>query len=324
MKKIIYFLSIFAGGLFIASCEKSAPIVYNGEKFVHFEDTLLTISESSAKEDANGEVQSVPSMATIRINRATSDISQNLSVSFKVTAKYVTTDTVTTSPTFGEEIELGDVPAGAFYLSSPSAVNIKAGEAFAFVTLTAVNNEDVDGKKKITLELESTSDASFTLGYPGPDKKNLQTVVYVNDDDCPFDINDYVGNLAITDELLGASVPNPGSYIATSTQVGPTSIAITNLFDAVTRYPSPTPCPVPVVLVFNTVTSDVVFSPARQVAYYRAGTCPGTSNPREVYGDPAAPMKVNTCEKTFTINYYVINPTATAPFDFAYSTAKKQ
>ncbi len=318
MKKIFQYISFaFVGGLLFASCEKSRPVVYTGEKFVAFEDTLLTIAESSAKEDANGEVQAIPSIATIRINRGTGDISKDLVVSYSVKAKYVTTDTL------GNEVILGDVPEGNFYLSSPGAVTIKAGEGFAFITVTVVDNDQTDGNKKLTFTIESTSDASFTIGYPGPDKKAKSMDLYIEDDDCPLDINDFVGTLKIDDESVAGVTPTPHSYSVTSVQVGPTSIAITGLYDPLSRFPSPTPCPAPVTLVFNPATKDVIFSPTTQDAYYRAGTCPSTANPRVVYPDPGVPNKLNTCQKKFTLNYYVRNPSASGPFDFVYSTVSK-
>lgn len=322
MKKAFYAYLLLAG-IFLFACEKSKPVLYTGEKFVHFEDTLITISESSAKEDANGEVQQIPSIATIRINRATTDIAKELVVSFSVKAKYVTTDTVTGSPTQGEEIELGDVPEGNFFLSAPSAVTIKAGEAFAFVTLTAVNNNITDGDKKITFTIESASDASFTLGYPGPAKKAKMLNLYITDDDCPLDINDFVGTLKIDDESVAGVTPTPHSYTVTSVQTGPSSIAITGLYDPLARFPSPLPCPVPVVITFNESTKDVLFTPGIQDAYYRAGVCPSTTNRRVVYADPGVPNKVNTCTKSFSLNYYVRNPAASGPFDFVFSTVSK-
>lgn len=323
MRSIQYSFLLLAGWLILAACEKSRPVLYTGEKFVHFEDTLLRINESAAKTDANGDVEKIPAIATIRINRATTDISKELSVSFSVKAKYVTTDTVTGSPTFGEEIELGDVPQTAYYLSSPSAVTIKAGEAFAFITVTAIDNDVTDGNKKLTFTLESASDASFTLGYPGPAKKAKSMDLYIDDDDCPLDINDFVGTLKVEDESLGGITPVNHSYNITSTQVSPTSIQVLGLYDPVTRFPSPTPCPAPVVIVFNEVTKDVLLSPSTQVAYYRAGSCPGTANPRVVYLEPSRPSKLNTCEKSFTLNYYVRNPSASGPFDLVLSLIKK-
>ncbi|PKQ70610.1 hypothetical protein [Raineya orbicola] len=317
MKNILKYMSLaFVGGIIFASCEKSRPVVYTGENFVAFEDTLLSIPESSAKEDANGETQAIPSIATIRINRGSGDISKDLVVSYSVKAKYVTTDTL------GNEVILGDVPEGNFYLSSPGAVTIKAGEGFAFITVTVVDNDQTDGNKKLTFTIESTSDASFTIGYPGPDKKAKSMVLYIEDDDCPLDINDFVGTLKVEDVAI-VSTPLEHSYLVTSTQVSPNSISILGLFDPVTRYPSPTPCPAPVVLVFNTATKDVIFSPTTQTAYYRSGGCPATTNPRVVYPDPAVPNKFNTCQKLFTLNYYVRNPSASGPFDFVYSTVSK-
>lgn len=322
MKKTIYMFAILIGAILFGSCEKSRPVTYTGNNFVHFQDSLVSVSESSAKEDANGNIQSIPSLATIRINRATSDISKDLVVSFSISAKYVKIDTLTGSPTNGEEIEVGDVPQGQFYLSSPSNITIKAGEAFAFLTVTAVNNDDVDGNKKLTITLESTSDASFSLGYPGPDKKNKSNVLYIVDDDCPLDISKFVGTLGVKDNAV-ASPPLTNTYNVTSTQISANSIAITGLFDPVTRYPTPTPCPAPVVIVFNTATKDVLFTPATQNAYYRAGTCPSTTSPRVVFLDAAVPSKINTCDGSFTLNYFVQNPTATGPFDVVTSTIKK-
>ncbi|KOY85316.1 hypothetical protein AD998_03330 [bacterium 336/3] len=314
--------AILTGAILFASCEKSRPVTYTGNNFVHFQDSLVSVSESSAKEDANGNIQSIPSLATIRINRATSDISKDLVVSFSITAKYVKIDTLTGSPTNGEEIEVGDVPQGQFYLSSPSNITIKAGEAFAFLTVTAVNNDDVDGNKKLTITLESTSDASFSLGYPGPDKKNKSNVLYIVDDDCPLDISKFVGTLKVEDNAVG-SPPLANTYNVTSTQISTNSIAITGLFDPATRYPTPTPCPAPVVIVFNTATKDVLFTPATQNAYYRAGTCPSTTQPRVVFLDAAVPSKINTCDGSFTLNYFVQNPAAASPFDVVTSKIKK-
>lgn len=306
MKKILYSIIFLASSLAFMACEKSAPVVYTGEKFVHFQDTLLNISESSAKEDANGTLQDVPSIVTIRINRATTDISKELVVAFSVKAKYVAIDTVTGSPTFGEEIELGDVPQTAYYLSSSSAVTIKAGEAFAFITVTAVNNDITDGNKKLTFTIESASDASFTLGYPGPAKKAKSMDLYINDDDCPLDINDFVGTLRVRE--FSARLGEIRSYNVTSTQVGPSSISLFPFFDpASTDLASNGPNPIPVTVVLNEATKSA-FIPTQPAFQYTVGSLAGQF--RHAVDGAAlglAPSQLSTCDKTLKLSYVIQN-----------------
>jgi|GEM_PF-6234408 hypothetical protein len=301
MKKIFQYISFaFVGGLLFASCEKSRPVVYTGEKFVSFEDTLLTIPESSAKEDANGELQTIPSIATIRINRGTGDISKDLVVSYSVKAKYVTTDTL------GNEVILGDVPEGNFYLSSPGAVTIKAGEGFAFITVTAVDNDLTDGNKKLTFTIESTSDASFTIGYPGPDKKAKSMDLYIEDDDCPLDINDFVGTLKVKE--FSVRLGTTREYLVTSTQVNPTTIALTPFFDpAGTDLASNCPSPFPVQLVLQPATKGV-FIPTQPAFQYTCGSLTG-QNRHAVDGAALGlrPSKLNTCGKFMKISYGIQN-----------------
>jgi len=306
MKNIRYMFVILAGVLFLASCEKSAPVTYTGNNFVHFQDSLLNISESSAKEDANGALQEIPSIATIRINRATSDISKDLVVAFTIKAKYVMIDTAKDSPTFEEEIELGDVPQGKFYLSSPSAVTIKAGEAFAFVTITAVNNDDVDGDKKLTFAIESASDASFTLGYPGPAKKNKEMALYIIDDDCPLNIADYVGTLTVKEFSL--RLGDVREYNVTSTQAGPNSLVLTPFFDpANTDLAANGPVPQPVTITLNAATKSI-FIPTQPAFQYTVGALAGQFR-HAVDGTTLGlkPSQLNTCGKVMNISYGIVN-----------------
>jgi hypothetical protein len=301
MKKIIYTFLIFLGTFSFYSCEKSRPIVYTEKNFVHFQDTLINISESSVKEDANGTVENIPSMVTIRINRATSDISKDLVVGFSVKAKYVKEDSLT-----GNEVEVGDVPQGRYYLSSPSAITIKAGEAFAFITLTAVNNEDVDGDKKITLSLESTSDASFNLGYPGSSAKNKKLDLYIIDDDCPLKIDDFVGTLKVKE--FSARAGDVREYTVVSTQTGPNTISIVPFFDpAGTDLASNGPNPVPVTLTLN-ASSKSVFIATQPAFQYTTGTLAGQFR-HAVDGTVVGvkPSQLNTCGKVMRISYGIQN-----------------
>lgn len=306
MKKLFYTGTFLVASLLFMACEKSAPVVYTGEKFVHFQDTLLTISESAVKEDANGETQQIPSIVTLRINRATTDISKELVVAFNVKAKYVAIDTVSGSPTEGQEIEVGDVPSTEYFLSSPSAVTIKAGEAFAFVTVTAKNNDITDGNKKLTFTLESTSDASFTLGYPGPDKKAQSMVLYINDDDCPLDINDFVGTLKVSE--FSARLGEVRNYTVTSTQAGPSSISLTPFFDPMnTDLVAFAPNPIPVTVEFNE-TAKSAFIPTQPAFQYTAGSLAGQFRHA---GDGTLvgllPSQLNTCDKTLKLSYIIFN-----------------
>lgn len=306
MKKLLYICTFLAATTAFMACEKSAPVVFTGEKFVHFQDTLLTISESSAKEDANGTLQPIPSIVTLRINRATTDISKELVVAFSVKAKYVTIDTVTGSPTQGKEIELGDVPATEYFLSSPTAVTIKAGEAFAFITVTAKDNDITDGNKKLTFTLESTSDASFTLGYPGPAKKAKSMELYIEDDDCPLDIDDFVGTLRVSE--FSARLGEVRNYTVTSTQVGPTSISLVPFFDPNNTDLAPNgPNPIPVVVTLNPATKGAFI--ATQPAFqYTVGSLAGEFR-HAVDGASVglAPSQLSTCAKTLKLSYIIQN-----------------
>jgi len=302
MRSIQYSFLLLAGWLILAACEKSRPVLYTGEKFVHFEDTLLRINESATKTDANGDIEKIPAIATIRINRATTDISKELAVSFSVKAKYVTTDTVTGSPTFGKEIELGDVPQTAYYLSSPSAVTIKAGEAFAFITVTAIDNDVTDGNKKLTFTLESASDASFTLGYPGPAKKAKSMDLYIDDDDCPLDIDDFVGTLKVRE--FSTRLGDIRSYNVTSTQVGPSSIALIPFFDPMnTDLATLSPIPFPVVVNLNEATKGA-FIPTQPAFQYASNGAIRHAADGTLIG--LTPSKLSTCDKTLKLSYVIV------------------
>jgi hypothetical protein len=303
MKKIKFLYTILAGALMMTSCEKSAPVLYNGGAFVHFQEESLAISESlDAKDDANGQQALFPSAAIVRINRATSDLSKDLVVNLNVSGRYIGLDDD------GNEIDLGAIPTeGVYSLSSPNSITIKAGEAFAFLTVTAIDNVDRDFDKRLTITIQNTSDASLGIGYPGPDKKGASIVVTILDDDCPFVIADYVGTLKVKEYSL--RLEEVREYTVTSTQSGPTSLNLTPFFNpaGVSGIAQLNPIPSPVTININPVSKSI--SIPTQVAFaYDSITGPkrhvidGTLLGRK-------PSRLSTCGKVMNISYAIVNLT---------------
>lgn len=308
MKNILKYISVaFVGGLILASCEKSRPVVYTGEKFVAFEDTLIKVDESSTKEDANGSTQVIPTIVTVRINRGTGDISKDLVVSYSVKAKYVKEDDD------GNEIELGDVPEGNFYLSSPSSVVIKAGEGFAFITITAVDNDILDGDKKITITLNSVSDNSYKLGYPGPNSKAKKIDVYLLDDECgltDYIPSNFIGNRVATDVgLYGTDVYN----VTISQGTTSNELVIGNFYN----FPGFLSVPAQNVRVLVNPTNFQVTIPDQAT-----GLASSTQGTLRVVGTTPGQI-TNLCRGEFFINYRMYFQITNNTYDQGTATYKK-
>ncbi len=160
MKKIISKLLYVALILsFAAAC---VPEEY-GTKFDYTPFVQVTTPTVSISENAD------PAEAVVKVQYVGPKLSQDLTVTFQVTL---------------------DGPGDDVTLPGATVV-IKAGEFTANSVVTFENNFFNDGNKVVTLKLASTSSPDVVLATEGT-KKDLGVVTIV-DDDCPFDVSEWVG-----------------------------------------------------------------------------------------------------------------------------------
>lgn len=89
------------------------------------------------------------------------------------------------------------------YTFSPSSgqVVIPAGEFSAEITLTAVNNFETDGDVEVEILLLESEGIPVGLGGEGVNFH--KKVVTITDDDCPLEINDWVGTYTVFENFTG-------------------------------------------------------------------------------------------------------------------------
>lgn len=94
------------------------------------------------------------------------------------------------------------------YTVSPSngVLTIPAGEFSGDIIITPVDNFDVDGDVEITITLEESSDLPVGIGGEN-NFFNVRTVNLV-DNDCPIDINAFVGTYSVSENFT-AGVNSP-------------------------------------------------------------------------------------------------------------------
>ncbi len=90
------------------------------------------------------------------------------------------------------------------YTLEPSngVVNIPAGEFVGYITVTPIDNTDTDGDITITMTLSEQN--TFPVGIAGQGIYNTETLITIQDDDCP---------VALSSSYTGVSFAsdNPGS-----------------------------------------------------------------------------------------------------------------
>lgn len=158
---------------------------YKGSNFVAFGGTedALTVSES-----AGGTPQTID----VEVMRGTGNLSQAITITYTVSAKFVDS---------GNDAPNTFTIIGA---AEPNKVTIPIDRASAIIRLRTVDNNGSDGAKRVTFTITSASDESLSLGYPGPDGLKKSIDVIIQDDDCAFEIDNFLGNYSAKEVGFGA------------------------------------------------------------------------------------------------------------------------
>lgn len=171
MKQLKYLFLVGLIGLLIA-CDENPPILFT-DAVVVFEGNDISITESV------GGGNETPNSTTLTISRANADISQALTINYTAEAILVST---------------GATVSDAFTISGTAGqITIPANAYEASITLSTVNNLDTDGAKEVTITLTS-AEGGINIGYPGPDSPRKSIKVTIEDDDCPFEIDNFIGD----------------------------------------------------------------------------------------------------------------------------------
>ncbi|GAA4961932.1 hypothetical protein [Algibacter aquimarinus] len=172
MKKYIYKLMALLVVFSFASCEED-PVVFDASGgFVQFS------SESAAITEDSGDV-----VSTVILGSGSNP--SGVSVDFTIT-----TD-----------------DASRFSVSPASGtVEIPAGEFSADITITAIDNFDVDGDVELVINLSTSS--SLPVGIGGEGVNFASRAITIIDNDCPLDINAFVGTYMVSEQFTaGQNAP---------------------------------------------------------------------------------------------------------------------
>jgi hypothetical protein len=178
MKKIFKFI-ILAVTVVTFSCDEYENLVYNGPQsgFVQLsDDAAVNILESSS-----------PVVVEFILDGPRNEA---VTVNFDVTA---------------------DDPA-RYELTPGTSVVIPAGETSGEVIVTPVNNFDTDGDIDVVLRLAESS--SVSVGIGGENVNSVEKRITISDDDCPLDIDSFVGVYSVEEVITGG--PNTGLALATA------------------------------------------------------------------------------------------------------------
>ena len=89
-------------------------------------------------------------------------------------------------------------------------ITIPAGETSASVGITPIDNFAVDGGVDITVSISESSD--LPIGLAGEGLERISRSISIADNDCPIDINAFVGTFAVEEVITGG--PNTGLALA--------------------------------------------------------------------------------------------------------------
>ncbi len=177
MKKTSIF-SFLAAALFLVSCQDvETPDLGVDEQWLQFGEGSYEVAENA------------PQPLVVTIYYAAENNPNGVSVDYTVTSS---------NP---DRYELA---------SQTGTVEIPAGEFSADILIDPVDNFTSDGDAEVLLELSSDSD--IPVGIAGEGMFNQSTTVTIIDDDCPVDIESFVGTYAVTEEFTSGT--NAGLTLA--------------------------------------------------------------------------------------------------------------
>jgi len=237
MKNIIKIL--FLSFVFVfTSCEEEENVsLAVGEGFIQFAKTSANLPEESSS----------PTTVTVVYGGSAEQNTNGITVDFEVTSSDNSRYTVS--------------PSGG-------SVTIPAGQVSADITITPVDNFDVDGNVDVTVKLSTSS--SKPIGLGGENVRFNEFVVTLIDNDCPININAFVGTYSVSENFT-AGVNSPSglsdffgeSYqlemVLDPNDISGTQLVITNSVGFNTYVPDGT------IIKFDTCNGKVSFDGQNQV-----------------------------------------------------------
>lgn len=175
MKNIVRLFALASLVVVATSCEEQENLVYGGPDFIQFANA------SSSGTETDGAAS--PFVTTVLVGSDSNDA--GVTVNFTVTSSDPSRYSVS--------------PAGG-------TLEIPAGEFSGEILITPVNNLDVDGDLEITITLQESSSLPAGLGGEGVNLAS-KTITLI-DDDCPIDIDAFVGTFAVSENFT-AGVNSP-------------------------------------------------------------------------------------------------------------------
>lgn len=175
MKNYIKYVCALLIALVIISCEET-PVVYSSVDFVQLGDVSAAVTEDSG-----------PIVTSVLVGAASNP--NGVTVDFTVTSDDSSRFSVT--------------PASG-------TIEIPAGEFSADITITPIDNFAVDGDVEVTLALAESSDLAVGLGGEGVNF--AQKDITIIDNDCPIDIDAFVGTYSVAEVFTGGT--NEGLALA--------------------------------------------------------------------------------------------------------------
>jgi len=270
MKAKLLILITILIGLFLSSCEDDKKIL--STYYVGFENTSIRVSEA---EDETPRTVSVFLAAPIQ--------SKEVKVTLSFAGGILNTDFV--------------LQADAKYKLQPQAgslvITIPAGELFAYFQVLPIDNLSTAEGGATNVVFEIINADEFFAGL-GKQSKFLNYII--QDNDCPFDLNELAGTYDVS--VCAAAgfyfQAGCGNSYTTSLSVGsdPLTLVDNNVIDAGNS----------VIITVNPSTLTTFL--ATQFAYNNA------SGLARNVGTVDLPLgTINTCAPSFVLNFYIIDNT---------------
>lgn len=176
INKILVIASAVIYSLLLTSCEEQENISLEiGDGFVQFAQTSGSVAENSAD----------PLVATVLFGGNSEDNPNGITVNFEVISD--------------DSSRFQVSPAGG-------SISIPAGEVSADIIITPVDNFLVDGNLDVKIKLLDSS--SVPVGIGGENVNFNEIDLSIVDNDCPIDINAFVGTYSVFENFT-AGVNSP-------------------------------------------------------------------------------------------------------------------
>lgn len=200
MKKIIKTIFLLAVIFNLTSCEENKLATYDGIDFIQFSDS----SDISATENLSDPIVTSILLGSGSNNNGTT---VNFSITSDDSSRY------TVSPSSG-------------------SIEIPIGEFSADILITPIDNIETDGNLELTLELSTDNDLAVGLGGEG--NFNVSRVITILDNDCAFDINDFVGTYSVSIESTAEFGIDRSVTTSTTLSLGtePNTLVDSNFWDS--------------------------------------------------------------------------------------------